>query len=143
MNRSPNRSFLMNAVRRPKCHERNRLNARPQVGIIFLVNDKLFVDSTPLEEAGRYGPFLIHERGHDEFFEVLLRAGSVDGEYTDWPRARVAYSTLSETYTLLADSCILKREALVQGILDRLQLPTDTVRDSDSHYRCGVCLRRG
>lgn len=136
------RSFVMNAARRPEGHQESRRNARSQVGIIFLVNDKLFIESTSLETAGSYGAFLIHERSHEEFFEELGRAGSVDGEYDDWPRARVMYSIRLEKHTLLADRCILGREDLVQEVLHRFHLPADTIRDTDSHYRCPACLRR-
>jgi hypothetical protein len=36
----------------------------PEVGIIYLVGDKLFIDSTPINRAGSYGDHLIHERDH-------------------------------------------------------------------------------
>ncbi len=36
----------------------------PKVGIVYLVGDKLWIDSTPLTEAGRFGDFAIHERDH-------------------------------------------------------------------------------
>ena len=44
----------------------------PNVGILFLVGDKLFIDSTPLSQAGHYGDHLIHERGHDEYWSQLV-----------------------------------------------------------------------
>jgi len=44
-----------------------------RVGIFWLANGKLLIDSTPLDEAERYGDFVTHPRGHgacgkDHFF---------------------------------------------------------------------------
>ena len=47
------------------------------MGIIFLVGDNLFIDGTPLNQASEYGDFRIHDKGHDAFWEELLRADAV------------------------------------------------------------------
>ena len=49
----------------------------PMVGIIYLVGDKLFIDSTPLSGAGHYADHLIHDRGHDEYWSQLVKMGAV------------------------------------------------------------------
>jgi hypothetical protein len=118
--------------------ENRHVDRQPHVGIVFLVGERLYVDSTPLSDAGGYGDFRIHEGGHDAFFETL----GIGGEYEAHPRARVAYDTRTQEFTLLADRCILARAEIVAEILRRMDLPTDTKLDTDTHYRCSVCLGR-
>jgi hypothetical protein len=118
--------------------ENKKVDRQPRVGIIFLVGDSLYVDGTPLGEAGGYGQFKIHEPGHDLFWEQL----GLGGEYENYPRARVSYDTRTQEFTLLADRCILKRPEIVSEILQRMHLPADTKLDTDEHYQCSVCLGR-
>jgi hypothetical protein len=106
----------------------------PHVGIFFLVNARLLIDSVPLCQAEEYGYHRVHG-AHADYWDALLQAGSVTGEYDEYPRGRVSYSTRDERYTLLADQHILKREDVVQQILDRMHLPPDTIRGGDAHYR--------
>jgi hypothetical protein len=117
--------------------------AQPQVGIVFMVGDKLFIESTPIDEADVYGDFLVHSIGHDAYWERLRQAGAVTGEYDDWPRGRVAYDTRTGEFTLLADRCILLREDLASEILSEMYLPAGSMRDTDEHYRCPACMRPG
>lgn len=116
----------------------------PEVGIIFLVRDKLFIDSTPLSRAEHYGHYLIHERSHDEYWGQLVEMGAVPGaEYEEYPRGRVAHDTKRGKFTLLADKCILSRKSIVRKILSRMNLPVGgTQTDTDLHYRCFRCLGR-
>jgi hypothetical protein len=107
----------------------------PKVGIIYSVGAKLFLDSTPLSMAGRYGDHLIHEGDHISFWAELAKCGRVlKCEYEKFLRGRVAYNTKSGKFMLLADKCILDRMRIV---LVRLQLPPkDTETGLDPHYRC-------
>lgn len=116
----------------------------PEVGIIYLVDDKLWVDATPLTGAGRFGDFAIHERDHYQYWAQLVRGGAVpDAEYEEYARGRVAYNTKTAKFLLLADRCILSRKGVVSKILTRLHLPPkDTETGTDSHYRCYRCLGR-
>jgi hypothetical protein len=114
----------------------------PKVGIIYLVGEELLIDSTPLAQAGRYGDFRIHERGHIDYWAKLVKSGEVPNtEYEEYPRGRVAYHTKSGKFALLADNCILSQEDVVGKILSQLHIPPkDTDMGSDSHYRCFRCL---
>ena len=114
----------------------------PKVGIIYLVGDKLWIDATPLTDAGRFGDFAIHECDHYQYWAQLVSSGAVpDAEYEEHPRGRVAYNEKTGKYTLLADRCILGRKRLVRKILSRLHLPVrGTETATDSHYRCFRCL---
>ena len=118
--------------------------ATAQVGIVYWVGDKLFIDSTPVAGAGRYGDSAIHERDHISYWAELVKSGIVpDSEYEQHPRGRVSYNEKTGKYTLLADRCILGRKRLVSAILSRLHLPVrGTETGTDSHYRCYRCLGR-
>ena len=121
-----------------------KYRATPQVGIIYLVRGKLFIDSTPLALAGHYGDSMIHERDHISYWAELVASGRVpNGEYEEFPRGRVAYDTKSGQFTLLADKCILSRKAIVRKILAGMNLPVGRTQiGTDSHYRCFRCLSR-
>jgi len=114
------------------------------VGIIYLVGDKLFIDSTPLSGAGHYADHLIHDRGHDEYWAQLVKMGAVpSGGYEEFPRGRIAYSNESGKFILLADICILDKDKVLDAILTRLHMPVeDTDTGTVSIYRCYRCLGR-
>jgi hypothetical protein len=116
----------------------------PRVGIIYLVAGELFIDATPLAQAGRHGDCAIHERGHISYWAELIRSGRVpDSEYEEFPRGRVAYDIKAGKFMLLADECILRRKGIVGKILSRLHIPPkNTEVSTDSHYRCFHCLGR-
>ena len=114
-----------------------------EVGIVFLVEGKLWIDATPVTEAANYGDFKIHERGHERYWEELVHAGAVpECEYKEHPRGRVAYNTKTGKYLLLVDECILKKKGVVRNILSRMRLHRDIVLGTDRHYRCSRCLGR-
>jgi len=116
----------------------------PKVGIIYLVGSKLWIDATPVTEAGHYGDSAIHERDHISYWAELVQSGKVPNrEYEEFPRGRVAYNEKTSKYALLADRCILGRERIVRKILSRMNLPVGgTQTDTDLHYRCFRCLGR-
>jgi hypothetical protein len=104
------------------------------VGIVFLVGGTLYVESTPLDRAGVYGDWRIHEDGRPDFWDTL----GLPGEYDEVPRARVQHNAQTGQWTLLADRCILKRREVVAEIRQRMHLPTSTLEDIDEHYQCPV-----
>jgi hypothetical protein len=122
---------------------KNAEAAAPSVGIIYLVRGKLLIDSTPLTQAGRYGDFAIHERGHIEYWAELVKKGEVpNSEYEEFPRGRVAYDIKAGKFMLLADRVYPDaRKGIVGKILSRLHIPPkNTEVNTDSHYRCFRCL---
>jgi|SRR5665213_893810 len=114
----------------------------PKVGIVYLVGEELFIDSTPLENAGIYGEFRIPERSHIDYCSELVKSGRVpNSEYEEFPRGRVAYHTKSNKFGLLADQCILSQEKVLGKIFSQMFIPLkDIVMGPDSHYRCFRCL---
>jgi hypothetical protein len=128
---------------RSDMRERNQ-EPEPQVGIFWLWRERLIVHATALMEAERWGRYR-NALGHERHWEDLQVAGVVPGdvEYTEPPRGRVVYDTISRKYCLYADKCILSRPELITEIIQRLGLLTEPVEVSgDDHYRCADCLRR-
>jgi hypothetical protein len=117
---------------------------QPHVGIFWLVDGKLVIDSTSLAEAEPYGDNLTHPRGHLKVWEQWRMGGKVPGEseYEEFPRGRVMYNTKTQRFTLLADRCILRDKGVVSRIMSELHLPgKQTDKGTDAHYRCPSCLR--
>ena len=109
----------------------------PHVGIVFLVQNRLYVDSTLVSQAEEYGVFKVHSAGHPDFWQTL----GLPGEYEEHPRGRCQHNSPTGEWTLLLDRCIIQQPSLVAKILRRLNLPLETKVGLDSHYRCRVCLR--
>ena len=123
---------------------RKKIAGGPEVGIIWLVGGRLLYDTTPLNDAGGYDKFKIHENDHFGYWDKLLEAREVPPgtEYDDFPRGRVVYDTQERRFTLYLDKCILKKKALVSKIMADMHLPSEnTDIETDSHYRCPVCQR--
>jgi hypothetical protein len=116
----------------------------PQVGIFWLVDGKPLIDITPLREAEDYGDFKTHPRSHLEAWSLFQERGIAppDIEYEEFPRGRVMFNTKTGWFALLADRCILGDKRIVSQIMSAMHLPIENVdEDTDSHYRCLVCLR--
>ena len=116
----------------------------PHVGIFWLLNGRLIIDSMPLGEAEPYGDHLTHPRSHIDVWVHWRLGGKVpdESEYEEFPRGRVMYNTKTHRFRLLADKCILRDKDMVSRIMSELHLPTEsTDKGSDLHYRCSSCLR--
>jgi hypothetical protein len=131
----------MTAKTRPPSKRRKK---QPHVGIFWLVGGKLVIDSVLLSEAEPYGDHLTHPRSHVDVWEQLRLGGKVPGEseYEELPRGRVVCNTKTQRFTILADRCILKDNGIVSKIMSEMKLPRNTETDTDSHYRCFLCLER-
>ena len=123
-----------------------RVAGTPEVGIFWVLGERILLDSTPITEAETWSDFKAHPRDHITMWGVYQRAGVVSEnlEYDDVPRGRVAYNTKTSEYLFLADRCILKNKALVDKIMAKMNLPSQHTKiDSDDHYRCPKCDRAG
>lgn len=114
----------------------------PRVGIFWLYNGQLIIDSTPVSQAEPYADSLGHATGHIDHWALLQQSGAVPSEveYEQHPRGRVVYDKRQETFHLLADKCILDRRDLITKIKYELHLPKGTKLGTDAHYRCYRCL---
>lgn len=113
------------------------------LGIFWLVDGKLIIDSSPLSEAEPYGDHLIHPRNHLRVWEKFECAGQVprDSQYDEYPRGRVMHNPASGEFTIFADKCILKHKGLIAQIKKALHLRKKVKTGTDLHYRCPHCLR--
>ncbi len=125
-------------------HRVDSREPRAMVGIVFMVEGKLWIDATPADEAAAYGTCKTHERGHLEYWCALRTSGRVpDAEYEEFPRGRVVYNTNTCEFIAYLDKCILRKHAVVNQLMRRLNLPPARTRTlPDSHYRCFKRLRR-
>jgi hypothetical protein len=116
--------------------------AEPRLGIFWLVNGKLFIDSAPLSECERYGDHLNYPNSHIRVWEHWQQIGRApaESEYEEFARGRVMCEVKSKRFTLLADKCVLKRKELIAAIKNELRLPRQTSLGTDPHYRCFTCL---
>jgi hypothetical protein len=114
----------------------------PHVGIFWLVNGRLLIDSTPLSKAEPYADHLGHARSHIDVWTRYQRSGKVpsESEYEEFPRGRVTHHPASGECAIFADRCILNRKDLIARLKDELQLPNKTKLATDLHYRCHHCL---
>ena len=114
------------------------------VGIIFMVQDHIWIDATPVAGAEDYDEFKTHDRGHERYWAHLVSRGAVPpAEYEEYPRGRVVYNRKTRQYTLYLDRCILEKKDVVRKIMSDMQLPPyDTKTATDEHYRCSRCLQR-
>ena len=64
----------------------------PSVGIFWVINGNLVIDSMPLGEAEQYGDHLTHPGSHLEVWAMFHQKGTVpsDMEYEEAPRGRVS-----------------------------------------------------
>ena len=114
----------------------------PRVGIFWLVDKRLVIDTTPLSEAGKYGDFKIYDGDHVTLWGEMEKRGEVPSvtDYEEHPRGRVNYNTRTQQFTLFADACILRKESVVRKLMSVMHLPDDTALSLDAHYRCFRCL---
>jgi hypothetical protein len=118
--------------------------AGPRLGIFWLVNKRLILDSIPVTEAEPYGVCLNFPTSHIDRWAQLQFAGKVsrEAEYEEFPRGRAIYNRQHDEYLLLMDRCILKQPRFVHKIIRELHLPREkTKTGTDAHYQCPKCLR--
>ena len=95
----------MSAVQRIKAvHARNlavkrsRMASMPEVGIFWLIDNKLVADSIPWPQADFHGGFYNGKNDHATFWTTLQRLlPQWKGlESTDYPRGRVLFDSMEE-----------------------------------------------
>jgi hypothetical protein len=122
---------------------KKNLDRAPQLGVFWLVNGKLIIDSSLQSESEPYGDHLTHPRSHIRVWAKLRRSGRVPrgSEYDEYPRGRVMHHPASGEFTIFADRCILKRRSLIAQIKKALHLSKKVKTGTDPHYRCPLCLQ--
>jgi hypothetical protein len=145
--------FLENAAMLPDMPPLNDcVNAlEPQVGIIFLVEGELTVQSVPVSKGEDDGHFVNDPRGHEKSWTVIAHELErrwhkpfSNKSYDYYPRGRCLYSKKVSRFLLYVDPCILRAPVMLAEIICKLQIPAekaDVVSD-DLHYRCSGCNPR-
>lgn len=121
----------------------NPTTPEPSVGIFWLFDGKLIIDSTPLSKAEPYDTALTYPTGHIDYWARLQHTGTVpsDVEYDVPPRGRVVFHGREQRFSFFADKCILGRRDVVGRIMDAMHLPPDkTSERRDEQYQCSTCL---
>jgi len=119
----------------------------PAVGPFFTVKGCLFYAAVSLENAEKYGDFLINPLSHDEIWEKSL-AGIFHVDYDYYPRGRVVYNKAEDKYVIYTDRCADERpneDALpylnwtdaIKAVYGLTQVSCVTAYDE--HYQCHHC----
>ena len=110
----------------------------PEVGIIYKLYGKLFIDSTPISEAEDYGDFKNHPGDHYRYWKSLSSVVPELGqyEYDRFPRGRAVYNKKKKQFYLYLDRCIMNEKS---KILAEMHLPAKTIVSRDIHYQCSKC----
>ena len=128
-----------------KAHPIKMVRAIPRlVGIFWLAGSRLVHHTSSLSEAEEYGDRLTHGTSHIEHWAHLQQTGVVPlhTEYEFFPRGRAVFDTNTERFTIYADRCILKRQAVTKRIMKIMNLPVDeTDLKTDDQYQCSRCQR--
>jgi len=127
---------------KPAADKKNNARTEARLGIFWLVDCKLLIDSAPLSECEQYGDHLNYPGSHIDVWERWKHVGNApaESEYEEYARGRVMRETKANKFTILADRCILKRKDLIAEIKKQLHLPKQTLLGTDLHYRCSRCL---
>lgn len=105
-----------------------------QVCLFFYVNGQFLVHGCELENAEKYGDFLIYPGGHYDIWERhYAKRYHVDYDY--FPRGRVAYNNVKQEFQILFDHCIEDR--MPQFAKEHYSGAFSL--GFDEHYQCHKC----
>ncbi|MGO9569298.1 MAG: hypothetical protein ACLP5H_17315 [Desulfomonilaceae bacterium] len=123
----------------------------PQVGIFFLVEGELIVQSVPFSKGEEDVDFVNDARGHEKSWTLIAheperkeRKPFSNSSYDYHPRGRCLYSKKASRFLLYLDPCMLHTPLMLEEIMCRLQIPAEKteVLSDDLHYRCSGCNPR-
>ena len=122
--------------------KKDKAKTEARLGIFWLLDGNLLIESASLSECEPYGDHLTFPRGHNDVWEDWQKSGKapIESEYEEYARGRVMCDSKGKQFTLLADKCILARKEFINRIKKELYLPRQTSLATDPHYRCFRCL---
>jgi hypothetical protein len=111
-----------------------------KVGIFFVVNGDLVLDTVPLEQGHSYGDS-VGFSGHYDYWEALAPTNATEHlfkshAYDYYPRGRVIYFNETSSFRLYADRCMTKAD--IEKVAAVFQLPVYRLA-RDEHYQCAGC----
>ncbi|BCG47941.1 hypothetical protein GEOBRER4_n2794 [Citrifermentans bremense] len=116
----------------------------PQVGVFFVVQGRVILDTVSVAQGEPYGEAIEHG-GHHDFHEQLTPSTPNERifkvrPYDYFPRGRVVYFPVPNTFRLYADRC-LGPDTLRQ-VAELFHLAGQNVEHAfDEHYQCARCNR--
>ena len=134
----------MSAVQRIKAvHARNlavqrsRLASMPEVGIFWLIDNKLVANSIPWRQADIHGGFYNGKNDHGALWTMLQRLMPQwkGNEYTDFPRGRVLFHSTEEVFLVYLSQAIVKSPGVRAMILAEFKLPLAATK-FEADYHC-------
>jgi hypothetical protein len=117
--------------------QRSRLASMPEVGIFWLIDNKLVADSIPWRQADIHGGFYNGKNDHAALWTTLQRLlPQWKGlEYTDYPRGRVLFHSTEEVFLVYSSQAIVNSPGVRAMILAEFNLPLGaTIFEADYHY---------
>lgn len=139
------RQLIAYIADRNKRSQAARKAGEPEVGIFFVYNGEVVIDSKPLCVTEPYGKFNSADSEYDRYWKFGQRYNVVprEIEYDEVPRGRVDYDTNEKKFHIYADSCILKDRKALEEINRGFRLPSANTDEPecDPHYSCAGCIR--
>jgi hypothetical protein len=117
--------------------QRSRLASMPEVGIFWLIDNKLVADSLPWCQADVNGGFYNGKNDLATFWATLQRLlPRLKGkEYTDFARGRVLFDSMEEVFLVYSSQAIVNSLDLKKMILTEFKLPLAATKFvADYHY---------
>jgi hypothetical protein len=116
---------------------RSRLASMPEVGLFWLIDNKLVADSIPWRQGDVYGGFYNGKNDHATFWATLQRIVPQwkGADYTDHPRGRVLYDSMNETFLVYSSQAVVNNPPMRKLILAEFKLPLAATKfEADYHY---------
>jgi hypothetical protein len=137
------RQLIAYIADRNKRGQAARKAGEPEVGIFFVYNGEVLIDSKPLCVTEPYVQFKSADLEYDRYWKFGQRYGVVprEIEYDEVPRGRVEYDINEKKFHVYADHCILKDRKALDDINREFHLPSASTGDPerDPQYRCAGC----
>jgi hypothetical protein len=117
--------------------QRSRLASVPEVGIFWLIENKLVADSISWRQADIHGGFYNGKNDHAALWTTLQRLlPQWKGvEYTDYPRGRALFDSTEEVFLVYSSQAIVNRRGVRAMILAEFKLPLAATKfEEDYHY---------
>ena len=111
-----------------------------KVGIFFVVNGELIIDTVPVAQGELYGDAFGFS-GHHDFWQALVPQNPTENRFSDhaydyYPRGRVVYFKESDRFLLYADRCLTNLQ--IEKVALSFYLPYYKLA-RDEHYQCAKC----
>lgn len=114
----------------------------PEVGIIYVIKDKLWINSIPQEEAEKDAGGKRRYFSHYAYWRSITKLNpDLNGyDFSHFPRGRIVFDKDDETFYAYLDNHIISDQALMKRILQEMNLTSEKIAiETDHIYRCAQC----